>query len=265
MSESITVTLKNSHREPLEDTSRILVYRQRDRRLVGETTINKRAKVEFKGLADEVHIVRAFPTKHRPCARFARPGAHVSIHCPVKPENVRQLHIYGMSAIEPFVRNLSEKVEEKDLHKEELASALNIWAKLKATRLGDGTAADYVRQITRIHRDRIYFRTDQEMLELARNADGADFVSVSGTFHKIEGWRVVQSLKTRDLYGNLQLTFLEGAGGELQVDADIDEASGLLHLFEVLRNALTDETHPYDIHEVLAFHQELDTGYRLIV
>ena len=77
---------------------------------------------------------------------------------------------------------------------------------------------------------------------------------------------MLESFKSFDLYGNLQLTFLERAGGELLVDADIDEAAGLLHLFHVLRNALTsDATHPYDIHEILTFHQALNTGYRLVV
>ena len=48
--------------------------------------------------------------------------------------------------------------------------------------------------------------------------------------------------------------------------ADIDDAAGLEHLFQVLRNELTGRpTHPYDIHEILIKHQMLDPGYELVV
>ena len=44
----------------------------------------------------------------------------------------------------------------------------------------------------------------------------------------------------------------------------IDDANGIGHVFQVLRNFLTDsDTHPYDIHEILTFHQSLDTLYEL--
>jgi hypothetical protein len=43
---------------------------------------------------------------------------------------------------------------------------------------------------------------------------------------------------------------------------DIDEASGLRHVFEVARNHLKDhKTHPYDVREILLQHQKIDPGY----
>ena len=46
---------------------------------------------------------------------------------------------------------------------------------------------------------------------------------------------------------------------------DIDDAAGLGHVFQVLRNHLTgNPTHPYNIHQILIAHQHLDPGYRLI-
>jgi hypothetical protein len=49
-------------------------------------------------------------------------------------------------------------------------------------------------------------------------------------------------------------------------DIDIDDAGGILHVFQVLRNAVTGRpTHPYDIHEILLAHQGIDPGYQLLV
>ena len=48
------------------------------------------------------------------------------------------------------------------------------------------------------------------------------------------------------------------------MDADIDDAAGLGHVFQVLRNWLTHgATHPYDIHEILVFRQEVALPYDL--
>ena len=49
-------------------------------------------------------------------------------------------------------------------------------------------------------------------------------------------------------------------------DIDIDDAAGLEHLFQVVRNAITGRpTHPFNIHEILVFHQKIDPGYRFVV
>ena len=49
-------------------------------------------------------------------------------------------------------------------------------------------------------------------------------------------------------------------------DIDIDDANGVEHLFQVLRNAITGRpTHPYEIHELLVSYQKLDPGYTLVV
>jgi hypothetical protein len=48
------------------------------------------------------------------------------------------------------------------------------------------------------------------------------------------------------------------------VDADIDEAQGLEHLFEVMRNAVRGPTNPYDVREILIAGQRIDPGYRFL-
>jgi hypothetical protein len=78
---------------------------------------------------------------------------------------------------------------------------------------------------------------------------------------QFSGFNKAGSYKTEDAYGNLQLTFFM-KGDECVADIDIDDAAGLGHVFQVLRNALANRaTHPYDIHEILLFHQKLDPLY----
>jgi hypothetical protein len=75
------------------------------------------------------------------------------------------------------------------------------------------------------------------------------------------------SFKTGESSGNLQLTFFSSLAPvplAFKVDADIDDAGGLEHVFQVLRNFLTQTpTHPYDIHQILTFFQALDPLYQL--
>ena len=50
------------------------------------------------------------------------------------------------------------------------------------------------------------------------------------------------------------------------VDSDVDDAAGIEHLFQVLRNWATDrQPHPHDIHQILAHHQGAPPVYELIV
>jgi len=81
----------------------------------------------------------------------------------------------------------------------------------------------------------------------------------------LAGFAPAGSYKTFDHYGNLQLSFSTD-GSEWRSDIDIDDAAGLAHVFQVLRNEITDTpTHPYDIHEILVAFQHLDPGYSLDV
>ena len=62
------------------------------------------------------------------------------------------------------------------------------------------------------------------------------------------------------------MTFFSSLATPLRfrADSDIDDAAGIAHVFQVLGHWITaDDTHPYDIHEILLFHQLLDPGYRL--
>jgi hypothetical protein len=97
------------------------------------------------------------------------------------------------------------------------------------------------------------------------------FTQVSGALHKFPpGWETLpaqESFKTKDKSGNLQLTFARDTSGEgkMLVDVDLDDHSGVKHAFDVLKHWITGEdTHPYNIHQILKHFQNIDAGYRLL-
>jgi hypothetical protein len=91
------------------------------------------------------------------------------------------------------------------------------------------------------------------------------FRPVDGALHKAPaGFQPAGSFKSLDAFGNLQLTFFQ-SGARWRADVDIDDAAGLGHVFQVMRNHLTGSpTHPFNIHQILVAHQHLDPGYRLL-
>ena len=72
------------------------------------------------------------------------------------------------------------------------------------------------------------------------------------------------SFKTLDAFGNLQLTFFKDST-TFCADVDIDDAAGLGHVLQVVRNSVTKSaTHPFNINQILIKHQNLAAGYRLV-
>jgi hypothetical protein len=148
------------------------------------------------------------------------------------------------------------------------AGLLNILAKCRRTRLsGGGLVIDAISELRELRGDRFFATVSHELREHVKNSvlDGLLF-QTSGALHRPpDGFTPAGSFKTIDSYGNLQLTFFAN-GTDWVADIDIDDAAGLGHVFQVARNALTGRpTHPYDIHQILLRHQEIDTGYRLLV
>lgn len=159
-------------------------------------------------------------------------------------------------------------LENDDLKR---AGMLNIIAKTNATRLSNGrTVLSYLKDLRELRGDRFFVVTTKELREETKNSIG------SGLFHKADqtmhhlpgefiGYTDAGSFKTHDRYGNLQLTFFM-KGDECVADIDIDDASGLEHIFQVLNNMIPgNDTHPYTIQQILIAHQKLDPGYRFIL
>jgi hypothetical protein len=115
--------------------------------------------------------------------------------------------------------------------------------------------------------DRFFAFVDKELREQVKHSVNAGlFHSVPEILHHLPdefvGFDHAGSFKTDDHFGNLQLTFFT-KGMEWVADIDIDDAGGLGHIFQVIKNHFTNQpTHPYNIHEILMAHQHLDAGYR---
>ena len=144
------------------------------------------------------------------------------------------------------------------------AGLLNIAAKTGATRLSNGrTVLSYVQELKELRGDRFFAIVPKELREEAKHStDERIFRAVeSSQHHPPPGFSRAGSFKTFDRYGNLQLTFFMN-GNDCVADIDIDEASGLLHIFQVLGSKLSGEpSHPFNIHEILIASQGLDPGY----
>ena len=150
----------------------------------------------------------------------------------------------------------------------ERAGLLNVTAKCRATPLGRRRSVlSGLEALREVRGDRLFAAVSPAFVdEVSRAAEAGMFEKVSGALHEPPpGATPAGSFKTRDRYGNLQVTFF-AAGDTRTADVDIDDAGGLAHVFQVLSHAISGrETHPYDIHEILMRYQRIDTGYRFVV
>ncbi|MDQ3652773.1 MAG: hypothetical protein M3458_21365 [Acidobacteriota bacterium] len=148
------------------------------------------------------------------------------------------------------------------------AGLMNIVAKARATPLSNGrTVLPYIQKLSEVRGDRFFAVVSRELREEIKNSVAEElFHQVDGSLHHPPaGFDHAGSFKTEDRYGNLQVTFFID-GERCVADVDIDDASGLQHIFQVLRNMLPGRsTHPYDIQQLLVYHQKLDPGYSVNV
>jgi hypothetical protein len=151
------------------------------------------------------------------------------------------------------------------------AGLFNIAAKARATPLSNGrNVLSYIKVLHELRGDRFFATVPKELREETKNSVSADlFHKADGSLHHppaaFPGFTDAESFKTNDSHGNLQLSFFM-KGDECLVDIDIDDAGGIGHIFQVLRNAITKgATHPYNIHEILLFRQQLDPGYSFVI
>lgn len=157
---------------------------------------------------------------------------------------------------------------DKTLDDKRKACVLNIAAKCEATRLSNGkTVLPYVQKIRELRSERFFADVSRELREETKNSVADDvFKDAPDTLHTPPaGFERAGSWKTRDQYGNLQLTFF-AKGDEWVADIDIDDAAGIEHLFHVLDHKITGkDTDPFAIHQILKARQGIDPGYRFVV
>jgi hypothetical protein len=126
----------------------------------------------------------------------------------------------------------------------------------------------FVDRLFGVRGDRIFVDVQPALIGLVQGAVASgQFHGVSGSLHDPPaGYGQAGSFKSGERHGNLQLTFFSSLATPqaFKVDADIDDAAGLGHAFQVLRNFVTHgTTHPYDIHQILVFRQETRLPYEL--
>ncbi len=146
------------------------------------------------------------------------------------------------------------------------AGLLNI-AKKAAHRTSDKCFGMF-NEVLICRQDRMFVMVEAALVQKLN--DSAVFKTASDALHApLAGFeKTGLSFKSRDAHANLQVTFQRRvADGMFAGDIDVDEAMGIEHGFEVIRNATLHQlTNPYLIREfmLLAEPREhtLDPGYR---
>jgi hypothetical protein len=154
------------------------------------------------------------------------------------------------------------------------AGLLNLYGRTKAVTLQSGsTIFSQMSSVVSILQDRIYATVGEELhSDVLKSVKKKILDPADGSLHEfpIPGdfamLKKDASFKSPEKAGNLQLTFAQNAKGKTAVDADVDEAKGIKHAFEVIGHVFTNgRTHPYDIHQILNFfYENIDLGYDVV-
>jgi hypothetical protein len=183
-------------------------------------------------------------------------------------DEVRYAHalLEASTNVEGFA-NKSGEFLYGELDRVRKAGLLNILAKCRRTPFeSGGVVLDFVKELRELRGDRFFAVVTKELRENVKNSTLSGlFSEASALLHRPpDGYSVAGSYKTPDRYGNLQLTFF-ASGDNWLADIDIDDASGIEHVFQVVRNSVTGRpTNPYYIHDILVRYQEIDPGYRFV-
>jgi hypothetical protein len=253
-----------------------------DLEVTGEVVIGN-----LLGPPRNLYLMEIMAPSHQPVRRFvttaSKPNQARLIYLPIDSRRVASVDFPAYEELAEDAKGLLERSGEvlgqsghggKDLYLNldqiRRAGLLNILAKTGRTLLANGRSvlsylAEEPSALLEIRGDRFFATVPKELREEVKHSIADEiFEPVSGLLHTPpKGFSEAGSFKTKDSYGNLQLTFF-ARGNRWVADIDIDDANGLEHVFQVLRNAVTGRpTHPFDIHQILLVYQELDSGYRL--
>jgi len=284
---AILVHVANANRQPLDDTFDVHVVSARSDATVGvATNVDGRSPVRFDSLlGGQPYIVKVFPVRHRPVSQFVIPGPDdapkaVQMYCPLHPERVRSVTFPDYQRLDAELKRVLEcstcegmtgtgEALYEGLINTQRAGLFNLFTKMSAFGFDDRRSVwSFVDSLFRVRADRIFVDVQPALRDLVKGAVVSErFRAVNGSLHTPPPlFGHAGSFKTSEQYGNLQLTFFSTLSAPLafKVDADIDDAAGLGHVFQVLRNSITSSTtHPYDIHQILVFRQEATLPYQL--
>ena len=279
----------NAKEERLNDKVDVFLKHQElsdSRQVIGHSGKNSWRADDLVSTHGGIYQLQVFATKYRPVSRFIRvhEGKTVrhAILLPVEPDRVIRAEFPLFDSLGEDLQQvlLASSIEGNEtLSGAELYAALddlrkagllNVYAKMKRTRFANGRDSfSYVTSMTRIRAQRFFAHAQIDLRDEVKNGIAANlFRDAPDLLHTPPpGFVRADSFKTREMFGNLQLSFFRKEDAlEFIIDADLDDAQGILHVFQVLRPIFTGEnTHPYDIHEILLGGQKIDPRYELIV
>jgi hypothetical protein len=278
----LKLSLSNVYGDPLDDSLDIVLRHQQ---LSGSRTVRvpkAKSSLVIKDLEPGIYKVEVDPATYLPVSAF---GVAVEAHA----EAVPLVFPFDLRKVQPefpepgqLSSDCTRVLEASTnvtgftgLKGSELYSALdilrrtgllNVMTKSCATVLPNGKCvAAYFEELCDVRGDRFFVKVSQQLRDEAKNGllNGLFGEAPNMLHHPPAGMNHAGSFKTRDRYGNLQLTFFTD-GTKWAADVDIDDAAGLEHVFQVVRNAITDEpTNPFSIHQILFRYQKIDTLVRL--
>jgi hypothetical protein len=276
----IRVRVANANRLPLDDRMDVfLINASTDATVKTVSDVPGHATVKFDGLIErQAYLVKVVPDRHRPVAEIAIAGSDdsptmVQLFAPLHPEKVRAATFPRYEQLDAALQRVLERSTLQAvgaqgralygaLDNTQKAGLFNLFARMSGVDLGDGrTVWSFVDSVFGVRGDRVFVDVQPELVPLVQQSVATElFRGVPGGLHEPPiGFVPAGSFKTGERHGNLQLTFFTSAVPPtlFKVDADIDDAAGIGHVFQVLRNTITQgTTHPYDIHQILVFRQE---------
>lgn len=235
----------------------------------------------LRGFPQGLYRIEIDPPSYQYISQFVNLKASgttsASFVFPIDPGKVKSVTFQAYTKLVDDLRTVLEKSDQVDLFLgkkgKELyealddirrAGLLNIAVKSANTPLTNGrTVLSYIDKLLEVRGDRFFCLVPKDLRQETMNsvAEGLFDPAPDTLHHPPPGFQRAGSFKTPDKYGNLQLTFFTN-GNDYVADIDIDDAGGLEHVFQVLRNKISGKpTHPYSIHEILIVHQKLDPGY----
>ncbi len=283
----LRLSLLDVYGEPLNENVDIILRNQNlsDNRVASANASRRILIKDLYGAPQGLYRLEIDPPSYLPVSQFLNLKASgitdVKVTFPIDPQKVKGVTFPPYQDLPGDLKKLLENSDKVfsfegqsgealygSLDNLRKAGLLNIFKKAANTWLSNGEAVfPHLQSLNELRGDRFFAFTTRQLREETKNSVAERlFYPVSALLHNPPaGFTGAGSFKTEDHYGNLQLSFFTRAD-DCMVDVDIDDAAGLEHVFQVLRNALTGRpTHPYDIHEILVSYQQLDPGYRFIV
>jgi hypothetical protein len=287
---NLRLSILDVEQNPLDDTVDIVLKHMRltDTRTLRSLSAKKRITItDLNADQSGIYQVQVFPLRHHPVGQFATVSegatADATFVCPVLAKRVTGIQAPDFAGLPQDLQDVisaSKTVEGSEgisgqplydsLDAPRKAGLLNIYFKMKHTVFASGKDVfSFVTDFTRFRGDRFFANVKKELRDETKNSQATNlFQQVDDSLHTPSpGFQLVDSYKTPDHFGNLQLTFMANPTTlQFRVDADIDDAQGIEHIFQVLDHIITrGDTNPFDIHEILIASQRINPGYTLIV